>query len=234
MKIYLGFEQKGWLAAEVLRFSLEKHISEPVEFKEVRHLHLKLDQPLLPGSPVYRWFIPYFEGYQGKVLYLDGTNVCLKDLTPLFKLLDSSKGAIASPVTQPEGTNGFYAGALLMDCAKLKSWDPLAWSKSWSKGVEGIQKTMWALPEAPNHEAMTPFLASEVGRDSAFAETYLLDYANPLTRPWVQPNHPEKKAFLSLLKEAIVTERIPLETLLLEIQAGHIYPQIIEDAMKWG
>lgn len=234
MKIYLGFEQKEWLAAEVLRFSLEKHIREPIEFKEVRHLHLKLPYPILPGSPLYRWFIPYFEEYRGKVLYLDPSNLCLKDLSPLFQLLEGSKGAIASPVTKPVGTEGFYTGAMLLDCEKLKSWDPFVWSRAWVQDPEGMQKMMWALPGAGNHEAFSPFLNQEVERDTGLPQTFLIDYASPMTRPWVQPDHPEKKYFLSLLKEAIETERIPLETLLLEIQAGHIYPQIIEDAMKWG
>ncbi|MCB1113384.1 MAG: hypothetical protein KDK62_01360 [Chlamydiia bacterium] len=230
MIIYLGSEPKGWLAAEVLRFSIEKHVKEPVEFKEIRNLHLETPLKAKPGSPFYRWFVPHFESYQGKVLYLDSSVVVLGDISDLMTLDMKGKGALAQAITRPSDTGGFYSAALLFDCEKLGSWNPETWAIKLAQDKSLYEKTMWALPGGLTHDEVGSFPESLIKRDEPGEK--MIHFADPLKKPWQNPEHPHRELFLSLLKEAVEAQKIPLEPILLEIQMGNIYPKILEDMMQ--
>lgn len=93
-RIFIGYEDKQQIAFEVLRFSIERYSSAPLD---IRPLHLRVlegdigfrrpPDPLQSTEFTYtRFLVPYLCGYKGVALYMDCDMVCLADIMELFAL----------------------------------------------------------------------------------------------------------------------------------------------------
>lgn len=230
MIVYLGHEPKDWLAAEVLRFSLEKYVKEPLEIKDLNDCTLDIPWSEKPGSPFYRWFIPYFEKYLGKAVFLEPSMIAIEPMEAIFPADSEEARALALPIEQPADTGGYHAAMLCLNLQRLKSWDPYLWISKLREDKSLYQKTMFSLPDGLNHAEMAPLPEGTILRDKPGAK--FLHYADSSMKPWQNSNHPHKSYFIKLLKEAVDSKVIPLEPILLEIQAGHVYPGILQDALE--
>lgn len=229
IRVFVGTEPKQWLASEVLRYSIAKRTKAPIEFKELKHLPLKLDVPMRTGFSIYRFAIPEMCQYKGRAIYLDADIVVLSDLQELLNLDMQGKGALARAINLSDLASGRYTSVMLLDCEKLTHWKLSQWVEKMNQDVQVYNDTLWVrskglvnsdfgnLPENYNH------------LDKVDTNTKILHYTNLQTQPWHFPGHPFANIFLRELKEAIAEDEIPLDAILREIQFGHIYPNILVD-----
>ena len=139
LRIFIGWDSRFPEPADVLRYSLLKHASIPLEIH-----YLKLDElglarqydPLASTEFTYsRFLVPYLCNFRGKALFLDNDMLALGDVKEID---DLDMGPYALRVVQhdysPANTIKMYgcpqtsyprknwSSMMLMDCAKLKLW----------------------------------------------------------------------------------------------------------------
>src|SRR3954452_12892392 len=90
-KIFIGYDPSQQIAYDVLKYSIEKHASEPVEITpidadKIEGWNRELD-PLQSTPFTYtRFLVPHLVNYEGIALFLDSDMLALDDITPLFHL----------------------------------------------------------------------------------------------------------------------------------------------------
>ena len=232
--VYYGPEPKGWLPAEVLRTSILRRTDDEVEFRDISHFHVDLPVKMGGSMLFHRWFIPFFQDYQGLALYIDANGVVLEDIEKLFQLDRHGKPALACPVTNPPDTGAFYTNVMLLDCEKLTHWNPVEWSLLAHDNPEMYTKMMWALPGAPNHADFGILDADWNRFDEATPGTKIIQYPHADKQPWKFSGHPYKEPFLRELAFAVKSGAIASGSIFSEIKARHVYPLLIDDMMKYG
>ena len=138
-KIFIGWDSRFPEPADVLRYSLLKHASIPLDIR-----YLKLDElglkrahdPLASTEFTYsRFLVPHLCGFEGRALFLDNDMLCLGDIRQIAEL-DMRPYAlrVVKHDYQPTNTVKMYGAVqtsyprknwssmMLMDCAKLKVW----------------------------------------------------------------------------------------------------------------
>ena len=90
-KIWIGYDPSQHVSFEVLKYSLEKHASEPVDVQAIDAEKLpefqRGNDPLASTPFTYtRFLVPYLMDYQGVGLFMDSDMLALGDITELFHL----------------------------------------------------------------------------------------------------------------------------------------------------
>lgn len=234
MMIYLGVDPKGWLSAEVLRSSIVKRSSVPIEFKELSHLTVDLSTKLEGSTAFNRWFIPYFQNFKGRALFIEANSLVLDDIEKLFSTDMKGKGYLAKAVDNPPNTHASHNNVLLFDCEKLQHWNPEIWTRDIILDETLRSKIMWSLPGSPNHQDVGPLDPLWNQIDQAPDKTKLLHFADSTLFPWKSDMHPYQFLFLQELRAAIEKEDISLDAVLAEMKKHHIYTGLLEDMVKDG
>jgi hypothetical protein len=111
--IYVGWDSREPIAADVLKYSIEKHTSVPVNV-------IYLQQDKLREQGVYwrdidnlgsteftftRFLVPYLNNYEGHAIFVDCDFLCVSDLAELIEQADSKKAVqvVQHDYTPPEG-----------------------------------------------------------------------------------------------------------------------------------
>ncbi len=139
LRIFIGWDSRFPEPADVLRYSLMKHASIPLEIR-----YLKLDEldlhrthdPLASTEFTYsRFLVPHLCNYRGKAVFMDNDMLALGDVKELD---DLDTGPYALRVVQhdyqPENKVKMYgcpqtsyprknwSSLMVMDCSRLKLW----------------------------------------------------------------------------------------------------------------
>lgn len=228
IKIFIGQEPYQWLAAEVLRFSIQRRTKVPLEIQELNQLPIKLNFKVVKSSAFCRFFIPEACNYEGKAIYLDADILVLDNIQKLYELPLQGKGALARPVHE-ESQSGYYTSVMLLDCAHLKNWNVKLWS-----GLVNVQSslyhdTIWGMPKGLNGNDFGDLPREWNELDDADSNTKIIHFTNIQTNPWKKAGHPHAKLFLKELKAAIDAEEIPIDAIEREIAQGAVYPTILDD-----
>jgi lipopolysaccharide biosynthesis glycosyltransferase len=139
LRIFIGWDSRFPEPADVLRYSLLKFASIPIEIH-----YLKLDQlslnrahdPLASTEFTYsRFLVPYLCNYRGKALFLDNDMLCLGDVKEIDELdMQPYALRVVQHDYAPTNTVKMYgcpqtsyprknwSSMMLMDCSKLKLW----------------------------------------------------------------------------------------------------------------
>ncbi len=139
-RIFIGWDSRFPEPADVLRYSLLKHASIPLEIR-----YLKLDGAGPAAQRTIHWprrssptrdsCVPHLCNFQGTALFLDNDMLCLADIREIAEL-DMRPYAlrVVQHDYQPTNTVKMYGAVqtayprknwssmMLMDCAKLKLW----------------------------------------------------------------------------------------------------------------
>jgi lipopolysaccharide biosynthesis glycosyltransferase len=140
-RIFIGYDPSQDIAYEVLRYSLEKHTSEPLEISKVDADDIpggfeRPQDPLQSTPFTYaRFLVPYLCNYEGIALFMDSDMLALGDISEVFHL---DMTGLALRVRQhdynPEETVKMggkvqttyprknWSSLMLMDCSKLGVW----------------------------------------------------------------------------------------------------------------
>ena len=138
-RIFIGWDSRFPEPAEVLRYSLLKHSSIPLDIRYLKLPELDLNRahdPLASTEFTYtRFLLPHLCNFQGKALFLDNDMLCFADIKEIAEL-DMTHYALR--VVQHDYTPGNtvkmygavqtsyprknWSSMMLMDCSKLKLW----------------------------------------------------------------------------------------------------------------
>ena len=139
LRIFIGWDSRFPEPADVLRYSLLKHSSIPLDIRYLKLDELGLNRtvdPLASTEFTYtRFLLPHLCNFQGKAMFLDNDMLCLGDVRELDEL---DMGPYALRVVQhdyqPTATVKMYgcpqtsyprknwSSMMLMDCGKLRLW----------------------------------------------------------------------------------------------------------------
>jgi lipopolysaccharide biosynthesis glycosyltransferase len=138
-RIFIGWDSRFPEPAEVLRYSLLKHATIPLDIKYLKLAELKLNRPHDPLQSTEftytRFLVPHLCDYQGTALFLDNDMLCLGDVRQIAEL-DMTDYAlrVVQHDYQPTATVKMYgcqqtayprknwSSMMLMDCGKLRLW----------------------------------------------------------------------------------------------------------------
>ncbi len=138
-RIFIGWDSRFPEPADVLRYSLLKHSSVPLEIRYLKLHELGLSRtvdPLASTEFTYsRFLVPHLCGFRGTALFLDNDMLCLGDIRPIAEL-DMSNLAlrVVQHDYQPANTVKMYgcpqtsyprknwSSMMLMNCARLTLW----------------------------------------------------------------------------------------------------------------
>lgn len=138
-RIFIGYDPTQDIAYEVLRFSLQKHATEPIDVIKLDAAELDFERPHDPlqSTPFTytRFLVPYLCGYEGIALFMDSDMLALGDIAELFHL---SMTGLALRVRQhdyaPIETTKMggkvqtqyprknWSSLMLMNCGELQAW----------------------------------------------------------------------------------------------------------------
>ncbi len=90
-RIFVGYDPSQQIAYDVLKYSLEKHASEPIDVQAIDADQLtdfaRPVDPLASTPFTYtRFLVPWLCDYQGIALFMDSDMLALGDVTELFHL----------------------------------------------------------------------------------------------------------------------------------------------------
>jgi hypothetical protein len=229
IRVFIGTEESQALPTAVCQWSILSRSKAEYEFNELKEIPLKLDQAMYTGFSFYRFAIPEKSGYAGKSIYVDADMIILSDLSDLYHLDMGGKAVLSRPVP---AIKAWDTSVMLLDCAKLKHWDIQRWAKLVNMGVIPYKQTIVGGEGAPNHRDFGDLDPNWNSWDEYHEGTKLIHYTRVGTQPWKFREHPYAQVFLKELKSAINNGHIHADFVQKEIDAGHIYPEILMDVQK--
>ena len=139
LRIFIGWDSRFPEPADVLKYSLLKHSSIPldIQYLELDKLGLhRTHDPLASTEFTYsRFLVPHLCGFQGTALFLDNDMLCFGDVRELADLdMQNCALRVVQHDYQPTNSVKMYGAVqtsyprknwssmMLMDCAKLKLW----------------------------------------------------------------------------------------------------------------
>ncbi len=139
LRIFIGWDSRFTEPAEVLRYSLLKHSTIPLDihYLKLDELHLsRPHDPLASTEFTYTRFLPpHLCNFQGKALFLDNDMLCFADMKEL-NVLDMGPYALRvvhhdyTPsnsvkmygAVQTSYPRKNWSSMMLMNCARLRVW----------------------------------------------------------------------------------------------------------------
>lgn len=139
LRIFIGFDSRFPEPADVLRHSLHKHSSIPLDIR-----YLKLDElglrrehdPLASTEFTYsRFLVPHLCDFEGKAIFMDNDMLCFGDMAELDQLeMDDLALRVVKHEYNPTATTKMYgcpqttyprknwSSLMIMNCERLTLW----------------------------------------------------------------------------------------------------------------
>lgn len=139
LRIFIGWDSRFPEPADVLRFSLLKHSSIPLDIRYLKldelNLHREHD-PLASTEFTYsRFLVPHLCGFQGKAVFMDNDMLCFGDIKQLDELdMTGLALRVVKHNYTPANTIKMYgcpqtsyprknwSSLMVMNCEKLTLW----------------------------------------------------------------------------------------------------------------
>jgi lipopolysaccharide biosynthesis glycosyltransferase len=138
-RIFIGWDSRFPEPADVLRYSILKHASIPVEIHYLKLSELDLHRqhdPLASTEFTYsRFLVPHLCKFKGTALFLDNDMLCLGDIRPIAELdMTGLALRVVKHDYQPVNSVKMYGCAqtsyprknwssmMLMNCERLRLW----------------------------------------------------------------------------------------------------------------
>lgn len=253
IRIFVGSEPDQRIAAAVLKSSILRRTSDPVEFceswtHETGWHRALIGYPRLGGTlfSFWRWLVPLLCEYRGRAIYLDADQVVLTDIRALWDSLPAGKDLAA--VVGAEGNFGgkkpdpgaIETSVMVLDCSRC-AWNPpelhrlvteekmLRWcAKQLGGKLERSPKSDYA---ALMQAAWIPL--SRIERlwpgwnhfNELRATTKLLHWSCVRSQPYRNPDHETARVFHEELWRTVEAGHLATETIEEEIRSGHLSPE---------
>lgn len=225
IRIFVGTEPMQWLPTKVLKRSILTRTKAKVEFEDLIGIDLGLKLKMYTGFSFYRFSIPEKCGYKGRAIYLDADMVVLGDIQELYELDMDGHNALALS----GGKGIWYTSVMLLDNDKLQHWKVKEWVALINAGLTSYQGTMSGQSSGMNAEDFGPLPPYWNNFDYYDDNTRLIHYTHVPSQPWKKGGHKYRGAFLEELKAALDDNTVTVDDVKREIEAKHIYPEILDD-----
>ena len=151
-RIFVGYDPSQQIAYDVLKYSLHKHASEPIEViaidaDKLAFFNRPVD-PLASTPFTYtRFLVPYLCGYEGIALFMDSDMLALGDISELFHLpMDGLALRVRKHDYRPDET--VKMGGKVQTQYPRKNWSSLmlmnnAELHAWTKEAVETQSGAW-------------------------------------------------------------------------------------------
>ena len=89
-RVFIGYDPSQHVSFEVLKYSLHKHASEPIDVQAIdaTKIDFRREQDPLQSTPFTytRFLVPWLCDYEGTALFMDSDMLALGDVSELFHL----------------------------------------------------------------------------------------------------------------------------------------------------
>ncbi|MBV9818698.1 MAG: hypothetical protein JOZ07_10145 [Solirubrobacterales bacterium] len=139
-RIFIGYDPSQDIAFQVLRHSLAKHATEPIDIRaidaaQLTEFHRPVD-PLASTPFTYtRFLVPWLCDYRGLALFMDSDMLALGDISELFHLdmtglalrvrqheYNPAETVKMGGKVQTQYPRKNWSSLMLMDCGRLTAW----------------------------------------------------------------------------------------------------------------
>lgn len=215
LRIFIGWDSRFPEPADVLRYSLLKHASIPLDihYLKLNELHLsRVNDPLASTEFTYsRFLVPHLCGFRGTALFLDNDMLCFGDVK---EIADQHMPPYALRVVkhdyQPANAVKMYgcpqtsyprknwSSMMLMNCAKLTLWNKQAVEAQSCAYLHRFQ-------EIPD-ELIGDLPSTWNVLDTMNEQTKLIHYTNG--GPWLEQyrNHPHAEIWFRYRDEMLASK----------------------------
>lgn len=232
IRVSIGSEPMQRIPAEVLKSSILRRASRPVEFTE-SWSEKSGWHPLMAGVPrlngtrfsLWRWLVPAVYQHSGRAIYLDADQVVLADIAELW---DSLQHEHFAAVTNAAGffgkkvpeLNHVQTSVMVMDCGKC-DWDAAHLFRLVEIDTLKYRDLMQAtwLPRATIRELPPGWNHFGICNN----HTRLLHWSHVASQPYRKPDHPTAYVFAGELRDAVEAGHISREMIGEEIERGHLH-----------
>ncbi len=229
IRIFVGADRSQMLAAKVLEYSIKKHASMSVTVEPLCDIPVPLpknpkDYPRT-GFSFARFLIPGLCNYKGRAIYLDADMLVFADVARLWTLpLDEADILCAEQPTDTGRVRQY--SVMLMNCSNLR-WSIEDVVAGFDQGKYDYAKLMYDFCIVPS-ERIAPVLPCEWNSLEFYEQgkTCLLHYTDMPTQPWVSFQNRNAAIWYKALKEAIAEGFISHDELYLEVEQGHVSPDL--------
>ena len=247
IKVYVGSDITQELAVPVLRYSIEKHCSQPVEV--ISMTPFPVEDPTDPrqrkrtGFSFSRFNIPYLNGFRGKAIYMDADMLVFSDIAELWNMpMDGKKILIQEDLTDYQAsTDHKYDGApqkrtkqcavMVIDCEKCQ-WDV-------KEIVQGLDDWKYSYEELMYDFCLLK--EDEIGYKIPFRwnsleywdeRTSNVHYTDVRTQPWVSPHNDFGYVWFELVQEMIQKGLLRVDEVKAEIDKGFFRPSVMKELKR--
>ncbi len=206
IRISIGTEPLQHIPCEVLKASILRRTTRPVEFSQswtkADGWHPAMEElPRLQGTKFsrWRWLVPSLYAHRGKAIYLDADQVVLSDIGELWDSLQD--GYAFAAVKNAVGIFGKHkrpepgavqSSVMVMDCERC-DWNALKFCNKVARGEMPYRDLMQAkfLHDADIQE-LPPYW-NHFGLHQS--DTKLLHWSHVKSQPYRKPEHPTAHIF---------------------------------------
>jgi len=138
-RIFVGYDSREDIAYRVLKYSLEKHASEPLDIRPLKIGELNFSRPHDPLQSTEftytRFLVPYLCNFEGTALFMDCDMLALGDICEIFHLDMSDywlrvykhDQQVSSAVKMDGKIQTWYprknwSSFMYLNCARLTAW----------------------------------------------------------------------------------------------------------------
>lgn len=224
VKVFVGGGIEHWLPTQVLRSSILRRTSRPVDVVPLREVEQRITIPperqrKCPTSfSLQRFLIPEACQFQGKGIYVDSDQVVLADIGGLW---DTPFPEGAQVLT----TGGWQSAVILIDCAKAQ-WrigelckrldDGFPYNKLSSLKFMKESQVVGALD--PRWNCMDKLPKN--------GDPFLVHYTDMAAQPWAKRGHPLGDIWVNELLRTIEAGHVSKADVVREIESGHVRPSL--------
>ena len=241
VRVFVGTDRSQMLGFEVLRYSMSRHSSLPVQVTSMLDLELPdpqdVRQSRRTGFSFSRFAIPRLAAYQGRALYVDADMQVFRDIRELWEMpFDGAKVIIQEDI--PENRQAVEkAGAparrirqssvMLLDCSALQ-WNP----EEIIAGLDGkytYEELLYDLCILRDEDIgyRIPYRWNSL--EYWDEETALTHYTDMRTQPWVSPHNGIGWVWVTELKRMLDEGVISWKRIEEDIQLGYVRPSLVNE-----
>lgn len=247
IRVFVGSDRSQELAVDVLRYSIEKHSSMPVEV--ISMLEFPVRDPEDPrqrkrtGFSFSRFNIPKLCDYKGKAIYMDADMLVFSDIAELWNMpMNGKKILIQEDLSHTESnTEKKEQGApkkrrkqcavMVIDCEKCQ-WDVdqiVDDLDAWKYSYDELMLDFCLLSE-DEIGFVIPFRWNS--QEHWDETTSNIHYTDVRTQPWVSPHNDYGYIWFKEVQEMIKNGKLSIEQIKKEIELGYFRPSLLNELKR--
>ena len=241
VRIFVGVDRSQMLGFEVLRYSVMRHSSLPVQVMSMLDLELPDPQDVRQGRRTgfsfSRFAIPRLAGYRGRALYVDADMQVFSDIRELWELpFDDAKVVIQEDIPedrQSVNKAGAPTRRIKQSSVMLLNCDALQWvPEEIIQGLDGkytyeeLLYDLCILKEEDIHYRIPYRWNSLEYWDES---TCLTHYTDMRTQPWVSPHNKIGWVWINELKRMLLEGVIGWDRIEEDIRLGYVRPSLLDE-----